>query len=1726
MNRDALVVGVSTYQHLSSLNAPAQDAEAIAHLLETQGDFRVTRLPEIVQNEQLRIGVKTPVSLATLEAALVQLFKPKGSNIPHTALFYFSGHGLQKDAGISEGYLATSDVNPAAHFYGLSLFWLRRLLQESPVRQRIILLDCCHSGEILNYLEADPGAKTGTDRLFMAASREYETAYESLTGQYSVFTQAVLEGLDPRRLPNGVITNYALTDWVSNALKGESQQPLFENSGSEIILTRCQNPHAVLSCGMTADICPYRGLQPFDEEHADYFFGREELTDQLVDRLRTGNFVAVVGASGSGKSSLVKAGLIHKLRRGQSLSGSDRWQIRCITPTDNPFRSLANAFLTGSSAVERAEQLRRAEVFLQGGTAGLTQLIRASLIAENKSTRFLLIIDQFEEIFTLCQGENAERDRHRFFQSLLTAARTLDGQFSLVLVLRADFFSKCSFYSGLAEHLTQHLITVTPLTYDQIKASILKPAEKVGLVCEPNLVYNILLDIVGAPGELPLLQYTLMELWQRRHYPVQGGAAHLTLDAYTELGGVRGTLQKRANEIFYSLSLEEQQIARRIFIALTHLGEGTEDTRRRVLKSELIHAQRSSGLVEQVLEKLVIAKLVVTNQVTATSTYQDQVDQRFANVSTALRLAQVKRQKIPRSPVPERAGEPPAAAIAPAALSSAYGANIARLSHMNDFSWVQSVGQVTQETVDIAHEALIRNWALLRSWLDENREMLRRQRQIERAAREWEAVEPARSPEYVLRGTRLLDAEDFCQQYAAELSPLAHRYIAVSQEANRRIRRDLRLLQVTVPLTLLMALGITFSQYRTAMQNQVEKNLQLRVATSRQWSAIAQSLAQEPHHDPTTALLISRMAAEQGQTYESESSLRAALQDLRLQTHWQVSQQPVQSLAFSPDQHWMATLDRAGILRLVSLKPAAGVRELSRTMRAGETGGESLGRSQPATLFTFNRDGRFLIVHAPGTPVQVWSVERGELQHELAAGTAATSAVSVLPDADHLVLAQGQQIQVWDIPTGQLVRQGRVNWGVRHLQVSRDGQQFLVSDGRMVARVRARDYRVEKLIQPTIAALAVQWSPDQRWVAIANHRGEIQVWDGTTGKLITQTAAFEQTDATPRSPMAQLVISPDGTVVASVNGLGQIQVLVVEAKAQWAIADGWRDRQTMDLPPIAIAFSPDSQHLAITQTQTADQPPTTVSLRAARNGTEMSNLRGLMDAIQTLQFSPDGAMLATGTVTGGLQLWRLSQGGEVAAFQLPQTAIQWAAFQRVAAVPRGTQADPAPAQTALPLSAPQGSTPIAVPPIANTMMTGHTVVEAPAPDAATQMAQWVSERLWLVGQDGAWRQWELMQLSPAAIAALTPKPPVPKPKLSLNNAVQPGQWFQWWQRARAWVVPSDVSASSKGLESRSPAGRLVSAEASEAGVVPSVVVGDVVQQNALNTRLTAAATNPAGTVMAIATQTGGVELWAIAAATPQRLLQLHLAPPSQSPTPVTPLRIHHLAFSPDGQMVAGVGVDKTVRLWRVSGELMHQLAGHEALVDQASFSPDGNRLITASWDRTARLWDVRSGQLLQTLAQPDVVTSARFSPDNQRVLLTSLDGTARVLEVATQTVQVILAGHRSAVLDGDFSPDGRLVVTASTDGTARLWDAMTGVERATLRVKSPDRPSEAVNRAFFSPDGRYVATLNSQGMVHLWVATWEELLRLSRDRSVRTLTPDECLRYLRLAPHACPSPNR
>ena len=705
MNRDALVVGINQYQddNLRNLKAPAEDAEAIAKTLEKYSDFNVvSRLPEAIDPDTRKpyIAKTKELSLTQLKKALVKLFKPEGRQVPDTALFYFSGHGIREDQGIQEGFLASSNVSPISGFYGLSLQWLRRLLEESPIRQQIIWLDCCHSGELLNFNEADPGEQgQARDRCFIAASREFDSSYEDLNSNYSVLTRVLLEGLDPNRCPQQWITNYSLIEFINQNLRHENQRPVFTNFGSPINLTRTLDTKIPPSKGQDSkDICPYKGLEYFDCNDKDpkYFYGREKLTDKLIDRVRQNNFLAILGASGSGKSSVMRAGLLHQLKLGRKLAGSQDWKIKIMLPEKHPLQSLALSWLESDlSDAERATQLDQIESLLQQGGEGLRKLVQAS-----KANRVILVVDQFEEAFTLC--EDVE-EREAFFQCLLEALEQTDNKLCLIMAMRIDFFGKCfeRKYSGLGNKIQDkdNFIAVPSMDREELRQAIIEPAKKVNLSLESGLAEEILRDIEGSPGTLPLLQDTLTELWKRKK------DHQLKLSTYVHMGGIGGTLNRRATDVYNSLTKQEQYYAKHIFLSLTTLGEGTEDTRRRVLKQDLVIAKHDKQLIYNVVQKLADEKLIVTRERTK---------------------------------------------------------------------------------VDVAHEALIRNWKLLRQWLDECRDLLRQKHKIEDAAIEWQSS--GEKIDYLLSKKRLKEAKYFQkeQQEKYPLSELAGSFVAKSSKYQRR----------------------------------------------------------------------------------------------------------------------------------------------------------------------------------------------------------------------------------------------------------------------------------------------------------------------------------------------------------------------------------------------------------------------------------------------------------------------------------------------------------------------------------------------------------------------------------------------------------------------------------------------------------------------------------------------------------------------------------------------------------------------------------------------------------------------------------------------------------------------------------------------------------------------------------------------------------------------------
>jgi hypothetical protein len=308
---------------------------------------------------------------------------------------------------------------------------------------------------------------------------------------------------------------------------------------------------------------PFKGLQYFEETDSDLFFGRELLTAKLVNRLRETQFLSVViGASGSGKSSLVRAGLIPALKKGVVLpdgtkppEGSADWQVHVITPAVHPLQTLATELTRRTESVTAAATLID-DLMQDPRSLGLF------LERQHPKGHTLLVLDQFEELFTLCRDEF---EREAFIDNLLTALHQSEGHLTLILTLRADFYAHLAQYPELREAVAKQQEYIGPMTTEELRRAIEEPAKREHWTFEPGLVDLILRDVGDEPGALPLLSHALLETWKRR-------AGHtLTLKGYADAGGVRGAIAHTAESVYQNLSSEVQAIARNIFLRLTEL---------------------------------------------------------------------------------------------------------------------------------------------------------------------------------------------------------------------------------------------------------------------------------------------------------------------------------------------------------------------------------------------------------------------------------------------------------------------------------------------------------------------------------------------------------------------------------------------------------------------------------------------------------------------------------------------------------------------------------------------------------------------------------------------------------------------------------------------------------------------------------------------------------------------------------------------------------------------------------------------------------------------------------------------------------------------------------------------------------------------------------------------------------------------------------------------------
>jgi serine/threonine protein kinase/WD40 repeat protein len=334
---------------------------------------------------------------------------------------------------------------------------------------------------------------------------------------------------------------------------------------------------------------PYKGLEPFDEVDAADFYGRDDVVDSLLGAVASHGLVAVVGASGSGKSSLVRAGLIPALRDG-TIRGSEEWFIVTMVPGTDPF----DEFHIGL----RDAAVGSTEASTREGSRELREAFASALDGPN--SRALLIIDQFEELFSV---EVSDETRERFFENVVDLVMDPSQRVRVVITMRADFSDRPLAHPGFGELFARSSYLLAPMRPEQVEEVIRGPAGRVGVQVEPGLISEIVRDISDAPAYLPLLQYILSELFERRTED------RLSVQTYRSLGGVDGVLERRAEATFSTLSDRAKGACQQLFLRMVHLGDHGEQTRRRLPLRE-IAGLGDRAEVEEALEAFSTARLL------------------------------------------------------------------------------------------------------------------------------------------------------------------------------------------------------------------------------------------------------------------------------------------------------------------------------------------------------------------------------------------------------------------------------------------------------------------------------------------------------------------------------------------------------------------------------------------------------------------------------------------------------------------------------------------------------------------------------------------------------------------------------------------------------------------------------------------------------------------------------------------------------------------------------------------------------------------------------------------------------------------------------------------------------------------------------------------------------------------------------------------------------------
>ena len=1098
------------------------------------------------------------------------------SSTSKTVLLYLAGKIEEADKSFYKLWLSDETY--------ITFNWLKEQLDKSPIPEKIIIFDCFSTSNLDNCFHLFKPSAELSQAIIAASISEFESQ-KFLTQLVNILETAAQSQAE-----------FWLAELITQLQKARRLQPEITLncwlSGTTEVVDILLPATERTAVNFDANYCPYKGLQAFTKQDANFFYGREDLIHDLLSRLKTTSFLAVIGASGSGKSSLVQAGVLpHLETKGLLNESAEQLQI-CQTwvmrPGHNPLAALVNTLATNNPD------------FFEGViTSGVDSFV--FWLQQQSQPMSVLVIDQFEELFTLA----ASRELQKFLQLILATCDRAHDCFKVIITLRDDFMKECLNIPELGEIIQEsHILVPSYLTEEQYRQIIVQPAHQVGLSVETELV-NVLLKEVQS-GSLPLLQFALEELWRVR------SPGSLTLQDYqAHIGGISQLLEHKADLAYQNLTPEQQECAQWIFLSLVRLGEGKEDTRRRLTRSQLLVSKydkdlESRELFQSTLQALIYARLIIVSL----------------------------EDNLISPPTPP----------------------LKKINYQVESAFVSEIesSQNSAITVEVIHEILIRNWQTLRWWLDENRDRLRLMREIEQQSNQW--LQNQQHTDYLLRGNALARIEDFYVKYADQLSLNSNQFIyECIQERDRQLKlAKRRRRQIIGSLT-----GgiVAISMVAVAAVWQLHR------ATTNEINALSNSAeALLALNQELDALVISLKAGKKikrslfGADTNIQIKLIGSLQNIfdrvrefnRLENHTD----SVNSVAFSPDGQIIASASGDDTIKFwnfqgqllhtleshtddvysVVFSPDGQIIASASgdgTIKFWNFQGQLLhtleGHTDDVYSVVFSPDGQIIASASGDGTIKLWNFQ-GQLLHTLEGHTYGIhsvffNSVAFSPDGQIIASASDDKtIKLWNLQ-GQLLHSLQDHIGViNSVRFSPDGQIIAsASDDNTIKLWNLQGQLLPSLEGHTNVINSVVFSPDGQIIASASQDGTIKLWNLQGQLLPTLIGHNDYVDS--------IIFSPDGQIIASASSDKTVKLWNLQGQLLHSLEDHTHVINS-------VAFSPDSQTIA---SASSDK---TVKLWNLQ-GQLLHTLEGHTDWVNNLVFSPDGQIIASASHDRTIKLWNL-----------------------------------------------------------------------------------------------------------------------------------------------------------------------------------------------------------------------------------------------------------------------------------------------------------------------------------------------------------------------------------------------------------------------------------------------------------------------------------------------------